>query len=119
MNLLKLLVKEIKEQYVQENFIRLNAYFRDARNLVGFEFLEITLSQVSQRDDGQIFIPHHLGYQPKDVLVTRATGPGILSFNYEDFTQSELSVSLVGGAPTKTNPIVVRCYVGTHIDGDL
>lgn len=115
MNITKLLTREIQDEYIRENFKRLNDYFREARNFLGFEHVIITVTQtgVSQK------FPHTLGYVPKDVIVTSAIGPGLVQFNYEDFTKTELDFSVISGTPTRDDPTVIRAYIGTHLEGDL
>lgn len=113
MNILKLLTKEINDVWVRENFKRLNDYFRNDRNLLGFEHFIITVTQTGTNQR----LPHNLGYQPFDVIVTSMTGPGVVAFNYALFSKTELDFSVTSGTPTKENPTVIRAYIGSHIGG--
>lgn len=116
MNILKLLTKEIKDFYTQENFQRLNDHFRSNTNLLGFAHLELTITKLG---DNQTF-PHGLRFLPKDVLVTSLIGEGLIQFNYSEFTATNLDLSVLGsGDVSKENPTVIRLYVGTHVEGFL
>lgn len=115
MNILKLITKEISDPYVQENFDRLNRYFRDLRNLLGFQHFVI---EVTEAGDNLKF-PHNLGFQPKDVVLTSQIGDAVIQFNYALFDKTNLDLSVVSGTPTRSNPTVIRAYIGTHLEGDL
>jgi hypothetical protein len=115
MNILKLLVREIADRYVQENFIKLNEFFRANTNWMTFKHLEITITQVSD----QILIPHGLSFAPKDIVITSVLGPGLVGIQYDQFDRTNICLAIISGTASKAQPVTVRCYVGTHVKGDL
>lgn len=114
MNILKLLTTQIRDLYTQENFIRLNTYFRDSTQWLGFQHRVITLTA-----SGTQKVPHKLPFTPKDLVVTSDSGPGVVAWNYTEFDDVNLSLTITGDAPSKTTPKVLRLYLGTHVEGDL
>lgn len=114
-NLTKLLLSQVQDPTLQENFVRIAEFFRTARALIGFEHLELTIAAPGTEQK----IPHGLGYTPKDLIVTRITGPALVSWNYDKFDSTYLNYTVVAGTPTAQDPIEIRAYVGTHIKGDL
>ncbi len=106
--MIKLLVKEIKDPLIQENFKRLE--------------LELNLYQPMLRGEWQFFIitltsavtnflyPHNLKFMPKDVLQTSITGTGALTWNYAKFDKTNLNI-------TTTGPCVVRAFIGSYHEG--
>jgi hypothetical protein len=55
-------------------------------------------------------IPHGLGLKPLDVIQTSATGAGALTWNYLNFTESHLDVSVTGQCR-------VRAFIGRYSEG--
>jgi hypothetical protein len=98
-------LKSIADLSVRDNFKILQDYFRTNNQLVGFKFVEYTFAQAQQNAK----IAHTLGYTPKDILVLSTLGPGILTFNYNDFDANYLDVSSTGQAS-------FRAFVGTYWD---
>jgi hypothetical protein len=98
---LKLLLREIADTYVRENFSRILDYARQNRHLDGFKHFEIVAEQAVTN----LKIPHNLGFQPKDVLPTWKTGAGDITWNYDQFDRSTLDI-------TTTGPVVVRAFIG-------
>lgn len=97
-----LLVKEMQDAYVRENFLRLQDFIRKIP-LVGFRHIEITFTAAENNKK----IAHGLGSKPKDVLQTSITGTGAVTWNYSLFNETYLDISATG-------PCVVRAFVGTH-----
>jgi hypothetical protein len=116
MRLPKFLTTEIVDRYIRENFRRLNAFLElPGTQLVGFQHMEITISAPGEN----IKVPHNLGFVPRDVIVSRASGPGLIQFNYASFTATDLDLSVVAGTPTRADPSILRIYVGTHQEEGL
>lgn len=115
MNIVKLLTREIADRYIQENFIRLNNYFREARALLTFQHLEIVLTRLGENQK----IPHGLGFTPQDVIVTSTIGSALVQLNYSEFDSQNLDISVLTGTISRENPTTLRMYVGTHVRGDL
>lgn len=98
-----LVVKEITDIYVRNNFFELSKYFENQNQFLNFKFIEFkTDSAVSN-----LKVPHGLGFLPKDIVRAKVTGTGICTFNHSLFDKQLLDVSTTG-------PVRVRCFVGTH-----
>jgi len=91
---LNLLVREIAEVYVQKNFKLLQEYHDAQGQLDGFKFLEFSLTDATNSKK----IPHGLGFVPRDIVRTRLTGQGKLTFHYSEFTREHIVVSSTGAA---------------------
>lgn len=101
---IKFYLQELTDQYLIENFRRLNDFFMSVKMLNGrFEFLEITIPQAVT----DFNFTHHLGFQPKDIIQTSLIGAGSLTWNYEKFTKDFLSI-------TTSGPCVVRLFAGSY-----
>lgn len=100
----ELILKDISDIYVRENFKRLNLFFQKETILKGsFKFFELTFdSAVSGK-----LVQHGLGFKPLDVIQTSLIGSGSLTFNYADFTKDALSV-------TTSGPCTVRAFIGAY-----
>jgi hypothetical protein len=86
----KFLLKEIEDEYTQENFLRIADYFADdPLTRSGFEFLEITLSTAVT--DFQH--PHRLGYVPKDIILMHNLTNTVTTFNYSKFTETMIFIT--------------------------
>lgn len=55
--------------------------------------------------------PHRLGFVPKDVIQLSVTGGGSITWNYSNFSSTQLDVTTAGGEVT------VRAFVGTYQEG--
>jgi hypothetical protein len=101
--MIRLLLREIKDTYVRDNFARITDYLKAERALDGFRFRTITFTEAQ----ANFKFPHTLGYEPKDVLVLSKTGAGDITFNYDKFDQTNLDI-------TTTGPVEVRVLVGAY-----
>ena len=103
-----LAVKEISDTYVRKNFENLSDYFASQNQLLNFKFLEImfTRAETDRR------IPHGLPRPPKDLLRTRMTGTGVVTFHRGDFDNQFIYAS-------STGPARVRLFVGTYFNSPL
>jgi hypothetical protein len=101
--MLELLLPEVKDTYVRENFQRVqnlhdqNPLMRGQWVMKEYEFIGAVTNQK---------VPHGLSFQPKDVLLTRITGVGTITLNHDKFDLTNLDF-------TTTGPCVVRLLVGT------
>lgn len=99
----RLHVREITDRPTSESFENLNDFLREESPLLGFSHVEITFTQAVNN----FRYTHKLGYAPKDIIQTRLTGTGTLTWNYSAFTAEFLDI-------TTTGPCVVRAFVGTY-----
>jgi hypothetical protein len=100
----KLLISEINDPYIRDNFRRIEDILRSESLLKGsFKFFEIEI-------DGAVTnlkYSHNLGFVPKDVIQTSITGSGSLDWNFPNFTKDFLDI-------TTTGPVTVRAFIGTY-----
>lgn len=99
----KLEIQSIVDQYIRRNFERLVDYMASASQLLGFEFYDLEFTGAATG----VKIAHTIGTTPLDVLVTRATGTGVVSFKYAEFDASFLVLDVSGACR-------VRFFVGTY-----
>ena len=98
--MISLLIKEISDSYLRENFQRIANYI--ARNpLDGFALVTGDFTGAETKN-----LTHGLGFIPQDVLTLRAEGTGSVKLNYDKFTAQTISVSVTG-------PVSFRALVGT------
>lgn len=98
-----LIIKEIKDPYLQKNFQKLSDYFARQNQLQDFTFLEI----VSTKAVADLKIAHGLGFIPKDLLVSKLVGPGSVTLEYPDWDSQFIYLSSTGA-------FRLRCFVGTY-----
>lgn len=105
--MIKLFLTEIEDQYLKENFIRLNDYLNGQPLFNGiFRHFEIRIpSSVTN-----FKFVHNLGFKPNDVIQTSAIGSGNLTWNYDKFDAKFLDI-------TTTGPVTVRAFIGAYKEG--
>lgn len=103
---MKFLLAEISDVYIRQNFERLRDYFSGfALGNGKFQFVEIEVTAA-----GRSTYRHTLGFVPKDVIQTRLTGTGALTWEYDSFSSQQLVL-------TTTGPLKVRAFVGSYQEG--
>lgn len=104
MKLIELILKDITDQLVRENFSRLIAYFKgDNLRKADFKFFEITF----QVGGTGVKYAHRLGYIPKDIIVTSVSDSEAVVFNYESFDRTNFDMDI-------TAACTVRFFAGTY-----
>lgn len=96
-------VQEISDIYVRKNFDNLNSYFQSQNQLYNFNFFE----QVFTKAQTGVQIPHGLLKAPDDILMTRITGTGSVSFNYGQFNNQVMVLDVSG-------PCRIRFLAGSY-----
>ncbi len=71
----------IQDEYMRRNMQNLHDYFKDENQLLGFKFLELSFSVAGTG----VKRAHGLKTAPLDVIVTRITGAGAVTFRYDLF----------------------------------
>lgn len=102
----KLILKEITDKYVQENFRRIENEIRgDALSKGAFLFFTHTF----KRAETKLKIPHNLGFQPSDVLQLSVSKPdtATVTWHYDSFDKTNIVVS-------SSAACTVRAYVGRY-----
>jgi hypothetical protein len=94
---------KIQDIYVRKNFKNLNDYFSTQNQLYDFKFFDIEFFRASDNQK----VEHGLGYVPQDVIVTKITGDGIVSFNHGLFDSKYINLSSTGAAR-------IRFFVGSY-----
>lgn len=98
-----LTVTEIKDTYIQKNFRELQDYFNKQNQLLNFNFVEFQFTGLSVNQK----IAHGLGVVPQDVIITRITGDGLVSINWDKFDATNIDV-------TATDACRIRMFVGSY-----
>jgi hypothetical protein len=80
----------------------LSAYLKRENKLEGFRHIELEFDQAVTDFRYQ----HNLGFLPKDLIKTRFIGPGELTFDYDQFTDTEIVLSTSGAC-------LIRFFLGT------
>jgi hypothetical protein len=103
---LDLLNKEIQDQHVRENFVRIKRELETQQILSGFwRFFEIDFSEVGVK----IPFKHNLSFVPRDIIILSREGSHNLYFNYQDFDSTNIYV-------TNSGPCRVRFLAGRYED---
>ena len=101
--MLNLIVRDLKDPMIRENFLRISNYFAENGKLLGFEFYELDIGIASTNYRKR----HNLGFIPKDVIQTSIIGTGSLTWNYSLFDKEFFDL-------TTTGPCKVRFLIGAY-----
>lgn len=103
--MIKLLVKEVEDAIIRENFRRIQAELTETQVLLkgNWKFFEITFDSAVTDFD----YPHRLGFVPKDVLQTYITPGEAILWNRDGFDRTNINV-------TTTGACTVRAFIGTY-----
>lgn len=99
-----LLIKEIQDLYLRQNFTQLVNYFANQNQLLNFSFYELNITAATTSNQT---MAHSLGIVPKDLIVCQATGTGSVQFLFGLFTSTSITY-------TATGPCRVRFFLGTY-----
>jgi hypothetical protein len=103
---LDLLNKEIQDQHVRENFVRIKRELESQQILSGFwRFFEVDFTETGVK----IPVKHNLSFVPRDIIILSREGSQNLYFNYQDFD----SVNIYA---TSSRPCRVRFLAGRYED---
>jgi hypothetical protein len=106
-NLPDFILKDVQDQWVRENFFRLQKFLQGVPFLKGeFVFFEKSFPAGA----GGVIFPHGLLFRPTDIIQTAVSNNGIITWNYDKFTKTDLNVSVSG-------PCTVRAFVGAYREG--
>lgn len=103
--MLKFLLKEIKDDYVRENFQLLRNFFLRRPFLRDWEFFEITFAGAVTNAK----IKHTLNAKPQDIIQTSKIGLGNVTFEYEAFDAQYIVITTTGACK-------VRFFAGNHVE---
>jgi hypothetical protein len=100
----EIILKDIDDPYVLENFKRLKFFLQDFPLFRGeWHFLQVTLTSAVTNKK----IAHGLGFKPLDIIQTSKIGAGDITFNFSSFDAVNIDV-------TTTGACVVRCFIGAY-----
>lgn len=95
-------IDRITDQVVRDNFRKLKEFMDSELVFSGFRKFEITFTAAEPHHR----LPHGLGFLPKDIVLTSRIGSGVVSFNQDLSTTTELDL-------TSTGACVVRFIAGS------
>ena len=99
--MLELYTKQIEDQYIRENFEKVEQAYNDLVFTLGdFKFFEVDIS--GAQEDFRFY--HKLGFNPNDVIVTKAIGSSF-QFDYNGFNDEYLTI-------TTTGNVYLRMFIG-------
>ena len=91
--MIKLILKDIFDPYILENFVRLQSFiFGEVILMAGFKFFEVSFDTSVTN----FKFKHNLGFLPKDIIVTSVTNGATIVFNYELITKDFLDITTSG-----------------------
>lgn len=87
----KLILKDLTDPYIQENFLRLQNFLNNDIFLNSeLKFFEVTFSAAATN----FKFKHNLGYLPKDAWLTGQSGTATVSFNHSLFSDQFLDITV-------------------------
>jgi len=94
--ILDLILKDVKDPYIQENFFRLRKFIDEQVIFDGdFKLFDISIPQA----EPGLAIPHGLTFIPADIIPLGFQGNGNFYFRYQEFDRENMYVTTVG--PTR------------------
>jgi hypothetical protein len=98
---MNLFTKQIDDKYVRQNFEKIEESFNALVFTLGdFEFFEFKIPSAQNK----FKLYHNLGFNPNDVLVTKAIGSSF-EFDYNGFNDKYLTIKTTG-------EVYIRCFIG-------
>lgn len=97
-----LAIQQIQDQYIRANFQNLQTYFQNQNQLLDFKFFELEFKAAQTG----FLQAHGLPYVPLDIIVTRLSGTGAVTFQYGKFDTKNIVMDVSG-------PCRIRFFVGT------
>jgi len=101
-----IILKDIEDEYVRENFARLDAFLQKFPLFrANFKFFEIEIPRAVTNWR----VNHGLGFVPTDILVTQVSS-GEVTWNWSLFTRDYLDI-------TTTAACTIRAFIGAYREG--
>lgn len=106
--MIKLLVKETKDEVARENMKRLQKELTEDQIILRgqWKFFELTFTGAVTN----FKYPHKFNFVPTDIIQTSLIGAGSLTWNYVLFDRTNLDI-------TTTGACVVRAFIGRYEEG--
>jgi hypothetical protein len=105
---LTLMMKDLADPKVRENFRRVADYLRDDPFARG-QFQHFTLTLTAPTYPATVTVPHGLSFRPTDVIQTAVSG-GAVTWLFDNFTATDLSISIAAAT-------TVRAFIGAYGEG--
>lgn len=99
----KLRVEEIQDLFLRKNFQELREYFLGQNQLMDFKHFDLTFSEAQKN----FKVKHGLPRAPLDIIVTKITGEGTVSFNHGLFDSTSMDLTVSGKCR-------IRFFAGTY-----
>jgi len=97
-------LEQIDDENVQQAFQWVLDFLKAQEFLKGqFRLIDFTFTK-----NGAVEIPHQLGFQPLDVIQTYRSGAGTITYNFDEFTKTNVKVTIA----SVTDQLRVRFLVG-------
>jgi hypothetical protein len=103
---LELILKDIDDPYVRENFKRISNIFNTDNLLKGeFKFFEKEIIAANTT----ILVSHGLNFVPQDIIILSIDGDFNFYFKYQEFDRTNISIYVSG-------PVKLRFFAGVYKD---
>jgi len=99
------LIEELEDDNLKEIFRRFVDFHETQNQLQDFQHIIITTDSAQ----ANLKVRHNLSFVPKDIIKTKKTGSGNITFNYASFDKEFLDV-------TTTDSVNWRGFVGTYFN---
>lgn len=101
--MIKVYLERVKDTAVRDVFERMNDFLTSRKMLWDMKFFDVSIPDAVTKYP----YAHGMTTVPKDVILTRKTGTGDLTFEYDKFDDRFIYL-------TTTGPCQARFFVGTH-----
>jgi hypothetical protein len=99
-----LILKDVSDPWIKENFSRIRRYIQQQTVLDGnFKFFEVDIPEASTEKSYK----HNLSFVPRDIIILNAEGDLNFYFNYNLFDRDNLYI-------TTSGPVVIRFLAGLY-----
>lgn len=98
-----LVIKEITDTYLRQNFQSLSDYFSKENQFLGFKFFDLNFTDAVANTK----VKHGLTTIPEDAVVTKIVGTGSVTFNFGLFDAENMDLTVTG-------PCRIRFYIGSY-----
>jgi len=102
---MKLYLQNIADTWIRKSLELVQREINQNQPLLRGNFKFFDLNLVGTLTNSKL--PHHLGFQPKDAIITSTIGAGVLTINFDLCDKINLDISTTGSCK-------VRLFVGTY-----
>jgi len=101
-----LLRKEVQDQYILENFVRIQNYFKDSPlERLGFAFYRLSFIGAVTN----FKFPHGLSFIPTDIIITKNSNNVAVTLNWSLFDATNIDLTVAGATD-------LRLLIGRYED---